>query len=140
MAKMILNDAFFKAGASGSEVDLSDHVRSVSISMSTDIVDATCMSDSYKDKLAGMTDWKVEVEFAQDYAAGEVDATLFALLGTDVSLIIRPSSDAVGVDNPEYTGTAIMSNYAPLDGKVSDLNTNKVTFEGRANLGRATSA
>lgn len=136
MAKMILNDAYFAAGESGKEVDLSDRVRSVSIEMKTDIIDATCMSDTYKDKLAGMTDWKVTVEFAQDYDAGEVDATLFPLMGADVSLIIRPTSGAKGAGNPEYTGTGIMSDYTPLDGKVSDLNTNKVTFEGRADLSR----
>lgn len=138
MAKMILNDAYFKCGESGKEVDLSDHVRSISIEMKTDIVDATCMSDSYKDKLAGMTDWKVTVEFAQDYAAANVDATLFPLMGADVSLIIRPDSAVKGAGNPEFTGTGIMSDYSPLDGKVSDLNTNKVVFEGRANLSRAT--
>lgn len=138
MSKMILDDAYFAAGASGKEVDLSDHVRSVSIEMKTDIVDATCMSDTYKDKLAGMTDWKCTVEFAQDYDAGEVDATLFPLMGADVSLIIRPTSAVKGATNPEYTGTGIMADYTPLDGKVSDLNTNKVTFEGRADLARNT--
>lgn len=137
MGKQILNDAYFAAGVLSSEVDLSDHVRSLSIEMTTDIVDATCMSDAYKDKLAGMTDWKVTVEFAQDYASGKVDDTLFALQGQDVSLIIRPDSAAKSATNPEFTGTGIMSNYTPLDGKVSDLNTNKVTFEGRNNLVRS---
>jgi hypothetical protein len=136
MAKTILNDAYFAAGVSGAEVDLSDHVRSVAIEMTTDIVDATGMTDAYKDKLAGMTDWKVTVEFAQDYAAGKVDDTLFPLMGADVSLKIRPSSAALGPSNPQYAGTGIMSNYTPLDGKVSALNTNKVTFEGRADLTR----
>lgn len=138
MAKMILDNAYLKCGESGKEVDLSDHVRSISIELKTDIVDATCMSNTYKDKLAGFTDWKCTVEFAQDYAAGEVDATLFPLMGTSVSLIIRPDSAAKGAGNPEYTGTAIMSDYSPLDGKVSDLNTNKVTFEGTATLSRGT--
>lgn len=138
MAKTILNNAFFKAGESGKEVDLSDHVRSIAIELKTDIVDATCMSDTYKDKLAGFTDWKVTVEFAQDYAAANVDATLFPLMGTAVSLIIRPDSAAKGATNPEFTGTAIMSDYSPLDGKVSDLNTNKVVFEGQNNLARGT--
>lgn len=140
MAKTILNAAYFAAGTSGAEVDLSDHVRSVAIEMKTDIVDATCMTDTYKDKLAGMTDWKVTVEFAQDYASAKVDATLFPLIGQDVSLIIRPTQAAAGAENPEYTGTGIMTDYSPLDGKVGDLNTNKVTFEGRANLGRGTGA
>lgn len=139
MAKTILKNAYLKCGPAASEVDLSDHVRSIAIEMKTDIVDATCMSNTYKDKLAGFTDWKVTVEFAQDYATGKVDATLFPLMGADVSLIIRPDSAVKGVNNPEYTGTAVMADYSPLDGKVSELNTNKVVFEGRATLSRATS-
>jgi hypothetical protein len=139
MAKTILNAAYFSVCATGgSPVDLSDHVRSVSMEMTTDIVDATCMTDTYKDKLPGMTDWKVTVEFAQDYAAANVDATLFPLQGALVDIVIKPTQAAASATNPAFTGTAIMSTYSPLDGKVSDLNTNKVTFEGTASLTRAT--
>lgn len=138
MSKIILNAAYFAAGGSGTEVDLSDHVRSVAINLKTDIVDATCMTDTYKDKLAGFTEWNVTVEFAQDYDSASVDDTLFPLVGTAVSLIIRPTQAAAGAENPEYTGTGILVAYTPLDGKVSDLNTNKVTFEGTATLSRGT--
>lgn len=138
MGKIILNGAYFAAGGSGTEVDLSDRVRSVTIDLKTDIVDATCMTDTYKDKLAGMTDWSVEVEFAQDYAAANVDDTLFPLMGTAVSLIIRPTQAVKGADNPEFTGTGIMETYSPLSGKVSELNTNKVKFQGTATLSRGT--
>jgi hypothetical protein len=134
MSKMILNAAYFGVGAG--PTDLSAHVRSVTIDMKTDIVDATCMTDTYKDKLPGMTDWSVTVEFAQDYVAGSVDATLFPLLGTSVALTIRPTQAAAGADNPEFTGNGIMESYTPLDGKVSDLNSNKVTFQGAGALSR----
>lgn len=134
MAKTILNDAYFACGAA--PTDLSDRVRSVTIELKTDIVDATCMTDNYKDKLAGMTDWSVTVEFAQDYAAGNVDAILFPLIGTSVPLYIKPTQSATSATNPLFTGNGIMSSYSPLEGKVSDLNTNKVTFEGTANLTR----
>lgn len=134
MSKTILTDAYFACGAG--PTDLSDHVRSIAIDLKTDIVDATCMTDAYKDKLAGMTDWSVEVEFAQDYAAGEVDATLFPLIGTSVPLYIKPSTDPAGPTNPLFTGNGIMESYSPLSGKVSDLNTNKVKFSGTANLTR----
>lgn len=134
MAKTVLNEAYLKVAST----DLSDRVRSLTMNMKTDIIDATCMTDAYKDKLAGFTDWSVEVEFAQDYAALNVDATLFPLVGTSVALIIRPTQAAKGAGNPEFTGNGILVNYSPLDGKVSDLNTTKVTFEGTANLQRAT--
>ena len=132
MAKTILTGAFLAVGAGA--VDLSDHVRSISIDLKTDIIDATCMTNTYKDKLAGFTDWSVDVEFAQDYASGKVDATLFPLIGTSVALVIRPSSAARSATNPEFTGSGIMESYSPLSGKVSDLNTNKVKFAGTATL------
>jgi hypothetical protein len=135
MAKTILTSAYFACGAG--PTDLSDHVRSITIDLKTDIVDATCMTDAYKDKLAGMTDWSVDVEFAQDYAAGEVDATLFPLIGTSVPLVIKPTQSPAGPGNPIFTGTGIMESYSPLSGKVSDLNTNKVKFQGTANLARS---
>lgn len=140
MAKTILTGAYFGVAATGVTplVDLSARVRSISMPMSSDVVDGTCMTDTYKDKLVGMTDWKVEVEFAQDYATGSVDDTLFPLMGLVVDIAIRPTQDAAGAENPEWTGSAIMSGYSPLDGKVSDLNTNKVTFEGKNNLSRGT--
>lgn len=134
MAKTILDNAFLSVET----VDLSDHVRSLAMNLKTDIIDATCMSNTYKDKLAGFTDWSVEVEFAQDYAANKVDATLFSLVGTTCSLVIRPDSAAKGATNPEFTGEGILVNYSPLDGKVSELNVTKCTFEGTATLSRAT--
>lgn len=134
MAKIILDDAFFSAGA----VDLSDHVRSLTLNTKCDIVDSTCMSDDYKGKLASYVDWSVTVEFAQDYAAANVDATLFPLVGTSVALVIRPTSAAKGATNPEYTGNGLLTAYSPIDGKVSDLNVTKVTFEGTGALSRGT--
>jgi hypothetical protein len=136
MSKMILDDASFVCGASST--DLSDHVRSVTINLKTDIVDGTCMGDDYKVKLPSFTDWSMTVEFAQDYASGNVDSVLFPLIGTTVPVKVRPVNTSIGVNNPEYNGSAIMTAYTPLDGKVSELNTNKVTFDGTGTLSRST--
>lgn len=133
MAKAILNATFISIATN----DLSDRCRSIALEMNGDIVDVTCMTDTYKDKLAGLTDWKVTVEFAQDYAAGSVDAILFPLVGTSVALVIRPTQAAAGADNPEFTGNAFLTGYSPLDGKVSEGNFTKCTFEGAGALGRA---
>lgn len=137
MAKMILNNASFVVGSSST--DLSDHVRSITIDTTVDIVDGTCMGDSYKYKLAGFTDWKMTVEFAQDYASGAVDSVLYPLIGTTVPVKVMPTASSIGVNNPMYNGSAIVTAYTPLDGKVADLNTNKVTFEGTGALSRSTS-
>ena len=62
-------------------VDLSDHVRSVSLSYSAADVEDNNMGDSTQQRLAGLKDWSLSVEFSQDYASGKVDATLFDLVG-----------------------------------------------------------
>jgi len=132
MAKSILNAAYLSVAT----IDLSARCRSITLEMNGDIVDVTCMTDTYKDKLAGLTDWKVTVEFAQDYANASVDSTLFSLVGTSVALVIRPTQAAAGADNPEFTGNAFLTAYNPMDGKVSEGNFTKCTFEGAGALSR----
>lgn len=134
MAKMILNDCYLSVAT----IDLSNRVRSLTMELKGDVIDATTMSNTYKDKLAGFVDWKVTVEFAQDYAAANVDATLFPLVGTSCALVIRPDSAAKGAGNPEFTGNGILVEYSPIAGKVSELNATKCTFEGTATLSRGT--
>jgi hypothetical protein len=135
MAKLVLKECYIGVGAG--PTDLSDRCRSISLETSADIVDATCFTDAWKDRLAGLLDWKVSLEFAQDYAAGSVDDIFFPLLGTTFLVTLRPTQAVAGADNPEYSGTGILESYNPLDGKVSDLGTAKVSILAAGVLGRA---
>ena len=78
MSKLVLSEAYVSLGGT----DLSDHLRSITLETSADVVDASCMTDTWKERLAGLKDWKLTLEFAQDFAAASVDATLFPLVGT----------------------------------------------------------
>ena len=76
MAQEVLTDAFISVNA----VDLSDHVDTVTINYSAELVDATVMGDDGMRRLGGLKDWSVVVTFNQDFAASKVDATLFPQL------------------------------------------------------------
>ena len=134
MAIQTIVDAFVSVNG----VDLSDHVRSVSIDYTADLQEATAMGDLFKVSLGGLKSWSMSVEFNQDYATGEVDATLFPLMGTSTAVIVRQSSAVVGVTNPQLSGNVLLSSYPPIGGSVGDLLTVSASFTGSGTLTRAT--
>ena len=127
MASFVLLDASVQiCAAGGALVDLSDHVRSVTVDYSAETPESTAMGGTgTKSRLPGLKDWKIDVEFNQDYAAANVGLTLFPLLGASVDIDVCATAAAAGPTNPHYTGTGILTKYNPLSGKVGDVNTTK---------------
>ncbi len=136
MATLVLTDAFFSINA----VDLSDHVKSVSIDYSAEMLDDTAMGDTTRSSKGGLKDWTMSVEFHQDYAASNVDATIFSLVGVTTAIIVRADNTAgVSATNPNYTGTGIVENYQPVAGAVGDLAAVPISIKAASTLTRATS-
>ena len=125
-------------------VNISDHVKGVTLSYTADLLDSTVMTTSgTKSNTPGLKDWSLEVDLLNDYAASSIDATLFALIGNSgFPIEVRPTSSAVGVANPKYTANGVLANYDPMQAKVGDLATTKITIKPAAStntLTRATS-
>lgn len=131
--------AFTDARVELNSVVLSAYVRSVTLNTEAEDLEDTAMGDTYRSRLGGLKDWSVDIEFNQDFAASAVDVTIFALLGTVVTIKVRPTSAAIGATNPEYSGSVLISEYNPLDGSVGDLATTSVSWPGAGALARATS-
>lgn len=131
--------AFTDASVSVNAVDLSDHVRSVTLNVEAEDLEDTAMGDTFRSRIGGLKDWSIDLEFNQDFAASEIDATIFPILGTVVEVIVKPTSSAVGPTNPSFTGNVLVSEYNPLDGSVGDLATTSVSWPGAGTLTRATS-
>lgn len=126
MAKFVLDDASVVINS----VDLSDHVKTVTITYEAEVKDITAMGDEGRTKLAGLLNGKIDIEFYQDYGASSVDATLFPLLGAaEFAFVIKPTSAAVSATNPSFTGNAILASYAPLRGTVGDEATTVASLE-----------
>lgn len=111
-------------------IDLSDHVRSLTVSMSAEDVDLTAMGATSRTHAPGLRDDRVEVEFLQDWASGKVDQTLSTYVGnaTGATLVIKPVATTVSSVNPSYTMTAILLDYQPMSGTVGEADTINVTF------------
>lgn len=120
-------------------VDLSDHVRQASTDITVEELDDTAMGDDSRSKIGGLRDASVTLEFNQDFAASEVDATLWPLLGTVTNVVVRPVSGAVSSTNPQYTFPVLVTQHAPFANSVGDLATMSVTWPGSGTVLRATS-
>lgn len=136
MAQIVLTNAKVLINA----VDLSSFVRSVKINYKADQQDNTVMGNTSHSKLAGLTDWQMDVEFGQDWAVSSVDGTLFPLVGAAAFAVeVRPVNSARSTTNPGYTGNATLSAYAPMGNKVGDLAIAPATFMAAGPLARQTS-
>lgn len=127
MAKFVYNDAHVTINS----VDLSDHVQSVSLDVAVTEADVTSMSDDWDMVIAGRKRVSGSITFYQDFAASEVDATVWPLVGTTTNLVIRPTAAAVGAANPDYDVTgALITGYSPVTGTYGDAAMTTVTFTG----------
>jgi len=118
-------------------VDLSDHVRKVTIKTSAAELETTAMGGTYRSRIGGLLDYEITIEWNQDFAAGKVDATVFGILGTVVPFTVKRDTAANSATNPEYQGNCLISDYSPLDGSVGDLGVTSSTFKGSGTLTRA---
>jgi hypothetical protein len=110
-------------------VDLSDLVASVTLNSTFDVVETTAFSSTAaKTRVAGLADNSISLEFHQDYATGEVEQTIYPLLGTAAAVIVKPNGGTTGALNPSYTCSAIISEWTPLNGAVGELATASVTW------------
>jgi hypothetical protein len=75
----------------------------------------------------------------QDFAAAAVDATIFPLFNTLATVVITPTSSAVGTANPSYTAVCLVNSYSPHASSVGDIATFSVTWPTSGTVARATS-
>lgn len=125
MARIVLTNASVVFGTSN---DLSDHIASVTINTSYDIVETTAFGNTAKTRIAGLADNSVSFEFHQDFASGSVESIIYPLLGTAVTIKVKPDAGAVAATNPQYSFSALISEWTPLNGSVGELSTASVTW------------
>lgn len=136
MAIQVLTDAYVLINA----VNISDHVKQATLSYNAAMLDASTMDGSKtKKNVAGLLDWSLDVDVLTDYVPGSIDATMFALIGAAAFAIeVRPTSGVRSTSNPGFTGNAVLANYEPINAKVGDLATSKMSFKCSSALTRQT--
>lgn len=135
MAALVLTNAYITINS----VNLSDHITSVTINTTEDVIDTTAFGSTARTRVAGLLDNSVVIEFQQDYAASNVEATIYPLVGSTTSVVVKPNGSTTGATNPSYTFTALVSEWQPLNGAVGELATASVTWPISGTITKATS-
>ena len=126
-------------------VDLSCSDKSFTLNIDHEDLETTAMcaatNNNFRSRVSGLKDWSGSFEFIQDFAGtGSVDAVLATAAFNQTAgylLTVKPTSAAVGANNPRYFGT-ILVKYSPFGSTVGDLAMAKVDFVGSGMLTRAT--
>jgi len=135
MAKLVLTNPQITIA----NTDLSSSISSVTLDTKYDIVETTAFGDTAKKRVAGLADNSISIEFFQDFAASQVEATIYPLLGTATTVVVKPVSTTTGSTNPSYTVSAVVSEWQPLKGGIGQLATASVTWPVSGAITKATS-
>jgi hypothetical protein len=118
-----------KVGVKINSVDLSDHVTAVTLNRSFEELTVTAMGDTGEKYVKGLEASSVSISFLNDTASANVLATLQAAWGTNVTVVLlQEKGTAVGATNPLYTMTCLINNTTDINGSVSDLAVQDLTF------------
>jgi hypothetical protein len=116
----------------GAQVDLTDQCRSATVTLGVDSLESTAFGDTGHRFVPGLQTVSVELEMYLSYGAGEVEATLFANLGTGTTeLTISPSGTSESASNPEFVISNMqLVDYTPITGAVGELSMITASFIG----------
>ena len=117
---------------------LASYLTQVELKATATDVTTTAFGSQWVTRVAGLREGSLTLTFNQDYAAATVDATLWPLLGANATVVIRPSSSAVGTSNPAYTAICLVTDLTPISGQVGDLATLSITWPTTGAVTRAT--
>lgn len=136
MAALVWRDAFLSVNG----VDLSAYVQELTLDYGAEMLDATVMGDSTRVNKGGLKTWSVGVTFKQILTTAGPEDTLFNLVGTSATIVIKPTNAATTDSNPSYTGVAALETYNPGSGAVGVLHQAQASFQSAGTLARSTTA
>lgn len=135
MATMVLTNAYITVGGTV----LSDLANTVTVNYEIDSVEVTAFGDTGHKFTGGLQNNSIEITFMQDYATSKTEATLYPLVGTTTTVVVKPNGATTSATNPSYTlSSAFLASHSPVMGAVGELATTSVTFTG-GTLVKATS-
>mgnify|MGYP003636587303 CR=1 FL=1 len=139
MARIVLTDCYVAVTIGVTTTVIDDHVASITLQTTYDIVETTSFGDTAKKRLAGLADNNLSLELHQDFASGELESVIYPALGTSIAFEVRPTSAVVGASNPKYTFNAIATEWSPLNGGIGELSTISLSWPIDGVITKATS-
>lgn len=126
MAAIVLTNADITVNG----VVLSDRANSVTLTYEIEAVESTVFGGN-RSFVGGLQNIAIEVEFLQDFAAAETEATIFPLVGQQTTVTVRPGAQATSATNPLYTVTGTyLASHTPVSAAVGEMAMTSLSFAG----------
>lgn len=127
MAVIVLTNAHITVNS----VVLSSNANSVTVNYEVDQVENTGFGSTGHTYQAGLQNNSVDIEFMQDFAAANVEATVYGLVGSTTTVIVRPNGGTTSATNPAYTiANCYLASHTPVAGAVGELAMTSLSFTG----------
>jgi hypothetical protein len=124
MSKIVLTNCVVKVDT----VDLSDHVNQVTVTETVNEVETSAFGNSNVTRVGGLRDSSISLTFHQNFAAGEVYATLKDKVGSIGTVQVIPNGTAISATNPSISLEVLYTEMSHLDGSIGELSTASVTW------------
>jgi hypothetical protein len=111
-------------------VDLSTLVTSVTINRNFDELEVTSLGDQGHRMIKGLEASSITIDFLNDPESAKTLQTLnsSSVWGNNVVVTFKQFAGATAPTNPLYTMTCLVNNITPVNGDVSSLSSQSVTW------------
>lgn len=123
MAKFVAKDYRITINS----VDFSESLAAVTLDITAEEQETTAFGNSYRQRISGLKDASISLDFHQDFGAASVDATLWPLLGSQATVVVTPTNGTSST-SPAYSGVFLVTEYQPYASNVGDLATLSVSW------------
>ena len=119
---LVLTDCVITLGTG--PTDLSGKSSKLEMPVEVDELDVTVFGGVWKKRTGGLLDAKVNATIFNDFAVGVVDDLVWGwTIGrVPIPFTIKPTSAAISVTNPLYSGLVLPKGYSPVSGGVGEVN------------------
>jgi hypothetical protein len=124
MSKIVLTNCVVKVDT----VDLSDHVNQVTVTETVNEVETSAFGNTNVTRVGGLRDSSISLTFHQNFAAGEVYATLKDKVGSIGTVQVIPNGTTISATNPSISLEVLYTEMSHLDGSIGELSTASVTW------------
>lgn len=134
MGKYVLENPRIEINA----VDFTNRCNEVGLKLSKSEIDAGTFDGP--DVLPGQEENEISLGLIQDFAASQIDATLWPLWNNETvfTVKVRPDKNsAISATNPEYQMSCRLLEYEPLTGSPNDLGETSIDMKVIGNITRA---
>lgn len=107
--------------------DFSDHLAAATLDLTAEEQEVTAFGNSYRQRISGLKDASLSLDFHQDFGASSVDQTLWPLLGSQATVVITPTNGTSST-SPAYSAVYLCTEYQPYASNVGDLATLSVSW------------